>query len=887
MLFATRMRGWLRSRTVGSRIMIVSTAAAAALGLTATVSIVAPESASAASIGPGFAYQGNPESFLGGYILPNGQIGYCPDPGELPPLTATSDGGIVTSYVSHGPGTTQNATALDSTTLGKINYLVTTYGQTGDSDVAAAVSMAVHTVANPAAYAAYTAPYGDSFYRTYMGAADWTRVTALAAQFRAEAASYVPSGSGSASMSFTVDNNNYSGSLNITAISPAGAPGTITLTNGKFTASDRNVLSGNFHAGDSFPVTGIPPADNSDYEISASATFTATGGPGGNVHMWITPGRQGLASPGTAAGTSFNATAHDPFDRTTAFAPVVSTSVRNQVVVPGDASTSIDRISGGTTSFVDPDTGRTIDNKWPFTEATQTQPNMWVPIIAKGTWYGPLVSKPIEGGPVPAGAPVAGHATVTLTGNIVSSINATAQSDTPPSEAGFYVWVWSIDAADQSVGVQSLLPPDYHWQDLFGLTSESGVSPAHVQLGTQLADPIATECNTTSDVITPALSGGAWLRDSDGNRIPVTLTGRVYHSDTEPVRSPTPDPAATLLETITAVLTGPTPVTSDPFSVGCQTGYVTVQWSIEAAAQDWRVQGYFDDWSDDYGVPAETVQVLGPTFATKATATGPGGDVTDTATITGPVPDAGIDLVWNGYLRPATSDVAVCDATTLHYTSSAPTTATKAGDYTSEVFTTPKDFLGSIDWVETATLHGTDTVLHQGVCGAPLETSLSALPQVATMPPSGPVAASTAVHDTLVVNGWVPAGSTAVVTLYKQTEGSAQLTCDASTQVGAPLAPVSIDAGLATDAKYTTADTGKLDAGNYGFVEQLLDSEGNVLTKGGCLDELFTVNKVLAFTGATLGGTLFGGAGLALLAGVLVVVIERQVRRMKAKHRVA
>lgn len=844
---------------------LVAVSAIVAVASLGGVAVVAPP-AQAASIGVGYNYDSN--SHLGSYVV-GGVYGYCIDPGAAPPLSASGDAGIVTGYTSHGPGISQNATGLDATTLGRINYLVTTYGQTGDRNQAAAVAMAVATTANPAAYAAHTAPWGDQYYVNYMSAGNWNIVKSLAAQLRAEAAAFTPSsGNGAASMLFQVDNNNYKGTLTMTAMSQSGVPGTITLTNGVF-ANGTATLSGTFSTGQVIPVTGVPPAGNAHYEISAHADFTGTGGPAGNVHLWTTGGRQGLATPGSAAPASFSADAHDPFDRSTGFAPVVTTQATSVLVKKG--SFPQDTVTFATTNFTDG--GQTVNNPWAlFGDGT------YYPVTGKGTWYGPSSAPLVQSAAVPASMPVAGHSIVTTSNESGPTVPYVATSDTAVLEAGYYTWVWSIDYADQTALTQRRLPDGYSFADQFGQAAEGQVSPSQVAFGTELSSATATVCNTVTDTITPTLTGGAWLLSSGGTRIPVTLTGDIYWEDTKPVQAAVAPAGATHLGTVTEILDSPAAITSKPFSVGCKVGFTTLQWSIKQSAQPAQYQGFFTAFSDGYGVQAETVQVLGPTIITKALLTGPGGAVQDVASITGPVPTAGIDLSWAGYFRPADSPVAVCTPATLHFTSTAPVVASAAGDYPSEKFQTPDGFLGNIDWIETATLHGggePPVVLHRGVCGADGETSISALPTAVTTAPANDAAGAT-VHDILTVNGWIPEGTTAVVRLYKQAAGAASLVCGDPTVTGAVLGPIAITAGIATDTKYTSPETAVLKPGQYGFVEQLLDSSGRVLHQGGCQDELFTVTT-LPFTGVS-GGTVwwFGGATGALLAGAVIYLITRR-----------
>ena len=126
-----QMRRFAR-RTVNKVVAIAAVLVLAALG---AIGVAAP--AQAASLGTGWDHDAS--SHLGAYLV-GGVYAYCMDPGVPPPLSASSDGGLITGYTSHGPAAGQNSTYLDATTLGKINYLVSTWGQTTNKDQAAAVA---------------------------------------------------------------------------------------------------------------------------------------------------------------------------------------------------------------------------------------------------------------------------------------------------------------------------------------------------------------------------------------------------------------------------------------------------------------------------------------------------------------------------------------------------------------------------------------------------------------------------------------------------------------------------------------------------------------------------------------------------------------------------
>jgi len=249
------------------------------------------------------------------------------------------------------------------------------------------------------------------------------------------------------------------------------------------------------------------------------------------------------------------------------------------------------------------------------------------------------------------------------------------------------------------------------------------------------------------------------------------------------------------------------------------------------------------EWADSFGKTLESLLVL-PTITTKAQPTGtPNGTVQDTATVTGVLPPEGLDITFAGYGQAVGATTDVCTPATLAYSSKAPVVVMRTGDFPSEVFNTPAGRLGTIDWVETSRIHGTDTVVATGVCGDQTEQTILGKPTVTTKPPTG-VLAGNGAKDTIIVNGPVAPGTTVVVTLYKLSTSTGVATCT-DTSKYAVLPAVAITPGQNTNNQYVTQATGALPAGQYGFVETAYDTNGNVITTGGCLDEIFTVMPVV------------------------------------------
>jgi hypothetical protein len=307
-----------------------------ALALFALVSVALiaavppPPAAHAAALGPGYEYHGQAGSHLGGYLDPDGSISYCINAGA--PSTVgktTTDVGIVGSV-----------NGLSENTMIQLNELLSAHGNTADDTTAAAVAMAVWSIAGPADY---NAEGGDLYVLGRAPVAVRPAIQALADQFRAEANAYSRP-TGSATLSLSIDPaNNFAGSV---AVSAPLATGTITLTNAVF-ADTRNAVRSGVGDGERLAIRATPPTAKPDtqpgvqprnqlggqpYRVTANADFTGPPAPSANVHLYATPGSQTLSAAGTSAPITFSATATDTADRTV---PAATTTAQATAVVGG------------------------------------------------------------------------------------------------------------------------------------------------------------------------------------------------------------------------------------------------------------------------------------------------------------------------------------------------------------------------------------------------------------------------------------------------------------------------------------------------------------------------------------------------------------------------
>ena len=260
-----------------------------------------PLTAQAATLGPGYEWQGQPGWHLGGYLDPDGSVSYCIDPGKPSPVgKPTTDAGVV-----------GQVNGLSETAMIQLNSLLSRHGNTGDDTTAAAVAMAVWSIASNAGY---QAEGGDPYVLQRAPAELRPSIQALANQFRAEAAAYVPP-VGAATLTLSIDaTSDFTGYLDVVT-TPADATGTITLSNGVFAdtgSATRSAVPGGAH----LAVKAVPPADGAPYRISAqSDDFTAAGGPAATVHLYSTPGAQTLTASGAQRPLVFSASATDVRDR--------------------------------------------------------------------------------------------------------------------------------------------------------------------------------------------------------------------------------------------------------------------------------------------------------------------------------------------------------------------------------------------------------------------------------------------------------------------------------------------------------------------------------------------------------------------------------------------
>ena len=864
--------------------VIRRTVNAALMGVLALSLIVAgvtldSPAAQAASYGPG--YDG-PNGFMGAFVA-GGQNVYCLRAEEPTPFNRPTTFAGYQTWPGGAGGPTMSAT--DNA---RVNWAIATYGQTSNPDWAVAVNLYVWSIADPVVYNSHGMS-GDTYYIFRVPTSRHNIIRAYLAQLRAEDDAIVaaPTGTGTGRLVFDVDEgNNYLGTMTVDSLSPSTATGTITLTNGIFLATGTNVLSG-ARAGMTFDVQGVPPTDDgAPYKISGTGTFTASGGWRGEIGVYSTPGAQPLAGPGRPAVNNFQITGEDPADRSTVFQPALTTRVASKFLEPGQPFDDV-------VTFTTAPAADGLNNPW-----FQSTDGRFARVFARGTVYGPFLQQPVEADEVPVGAPVAGTATITTTQEVGPTAPYTVTTTEVAVEPGFYTWVWEINYDEQSLLTQDFLPDGYSFVDRFGQVVETQISPTQLRFTTQLSSDQAAVSDQVDDVIDVFTVGG-WLRDG-GARVPVVLTGTAYYSPTRPEVLDTPPPSAEAIGTYTVTTDAPGAITAQNISVGVREGFVTLVWCVDPAAQPEPLRGLTAAWCDQYGLPSETVEVSAPIVVTAAQPlASPSGTVTDTAIVTGSVPASGMDITFEGFLQPEDAPAPVCELSNRIYASTAPITVTEPGEYTSEEFAVTMDHLGTVYWVETATLPD-GTVIHVGECGLPNETTLVQLVEVTTQA-TETVELGQQARDTALLVGMVPPGASITFNAYRQPEGTPTVgggqvgddgmiltpICEADNRVfDGTDQPVATPVGNFPDGTTVLGPSTRFDEpGTYFWVETLRDRDGEILHQGlcGAHNETTLVSSPrppLALTGASDAllplGMLAGGLSLAGLAAILATTIRRR-----------
>ena len=745
-----------------------------------------------------------PNSFIGARLVNGTQVAYCIEMGIDPAPTFSSGDTLRTTSFgvqsqNNVTGVTRNETVTPDDMM-RINYLINVRGSntadtTDNRNRAVAVQLAIWSIANPTTFNEPHAPSASGFdwYLFRAPVSEHAEITAYYNQFRAEALALTPpsGGSGSATVSINMING-VDGVVNITT-SPTNATGTLTLTGA--TVASTGLATASVTNGSAIAIKATPiDAEPGKYDIVASANFTATVGSGWaqNLNLHNTGAAQQIVSGGTPGTSTINFSASDAIDDPLgmAFEPIVTTEAP-QFVQEGETFT--DTLFAGINDPLNP-----ASTPW----ATRAD-GSFIPFEARGTLYGPFTFQPPQQAVAPVGAPiVATDIPVTLNGP-----GTYVTPDLPELEAlesGFYTWVWEIDAADQDPFYLPLLPPDYNFTDEFGQVIETSVVPTNLIATTDTVQKTAAPLSPVQDTVTIFLNNGAWLT-RDGSRIPVTMTGEAYFypGETRPPLTDTVPAEASLIDTVSITANAIGTYTSPSVITPDETGWVVWVWSIRTADQPVANQGYFREWSDQFGIESEMTFVNIPEVTTQAT---PEVAITDpaidNATVNGYVPvdsyltftaqkavvageqkvdidgvgivdGDGAPVLWTQEEIDLLTPEELCVAQPVFDTTGSPVPVTEGFNDFVTYTSPPVTFLsvGTYYWVETLwTIDpdtGSDVALHIGECGIPNETTFVTTPNVVTQA-TPTVQLGDPSTDTAIVNGLVPTGATLTFAAYRE-----------------------------------------------------------------------------------------------------------------------
>ncbi len=759
--------------------------------------------AHAGSLGTG--YYGD-SGFLGAYNTDvDGRQGYCIDLGANSPFDPTL-----------GPQTVTSLDSLSRQQLAELNYVLDRWGQSGDPNLTAAVALYVWSVADAGVYNSHGMS-GDDYYVARAPVGVRGTILANLAVMRQEAAINAvtdPSLSVSIAMS-----DQYAGTVTVTA-HPASLQGGAALTGAVFAdgSTSRTLGAGQYG------ITGIPADGVPSYRIEASMSVAAAGY-GAQVDLYTTPGAQRLIAAVAGSSTGLPAQAQTPMIDLD-FQPKIATQVSSRYVSEGDTFT--DQLSVTLTK-----------GTWIRIDGVP------VPITATGTLFGPFDEQPAEAEAAPAGAPVAGQETVTLTG----AGSYTSPGTVTAAESGFYSWVWTIDKAAQGANGRYLTDS---FVDRFGQVPESSVVPFQPVAVSEADQHLAVPGDALTDTITVSSANGAWLK-RDGAYIPIVFEGTAYQvpGTLPPAQASLADAGAVPLGTVTMTADGPGVYTS-PEVVAPQGGFVTWVWRAHKATQPEWVRDYLAaDWTDDYGITVETTSVRWPITTTSLMReynVHSGGRAFDTVTVTGFPANHGqfegdgywqadndevIHTVYGPFATDdvLTDDLALSDAPVL----TSITTPARNGVY--RLGYTDADRITPTEpgfYVLVTTFAGDDRV--QPYRSSPADvlerffvppTPEVELPVTVITQATPAVLVGEPFADTALVQGTIPEGAYLQFRAYGPEPVDAEPNC-ATVLYESESIPVTQPGVYASGE--TTADQ----AGNVYWIETLYDADATILVEGTC-----------------------------------------------------
>lgn len=278
-------------------------------------------------------------------------------------------------------------------------------------------------------------------------------------------------------------------------------------------------------------------------------------------------------------------------------------------------------------------------------------------LLVRGTLYGPMLTQPEITDEVPADAPVAFATNLTFT----EPGTLTTDTHFRPDDTGHYAWVWETATAEQIPATQLAMPDGYHDADQFGLEAETSIRAMSLNVATTVTKPEVVLSEESVDTMTVEVANGDWLQ-RDGENIPVTFTGTLYHVPGEEAPEQTSEVPedASVLDVVTFDVSeeGEYELPAGRGEAS-RDGFLTWVWDISDDAQPAEFAGMTEEWTDDFGVPSETQDVLLPSVSSIAVAGARLGDlIHDVAYIEGPLPANGAELTFEAYRIPMVKDAS-------------------------------------------------------------------------------------------------------------------------------------------------------------------------------------------------------------------------------------
>ncbi len=670
---------------------LLATVGVLAIALGTAVMPAAVPGAQAASAG--FGYRSGAGDWLGSYSA-GGAYLYCLEPGKSEPVGATTEVGL------------QQWTA-DPDDAARINWAITTHGQTTDPNMAAAVHLFVWSVAATAEYNSH-GQSGDTWYVYRAPASQRNAILANLNEIRRQAAaiSAVPVTGSPGVLAIHVDQlDHYKGTLKVSV--PTTSAGTVRLTNAVFEATGTSTIAGVVD-GATLNIRGVPPVDGAPYKVEAFGDWPRDGFVANvNIHT-SAPGQQILAGPGERA-TAIHLEARDPVARSTAFVPVLTSQVAERYPAAGEpfVDTFLFDVSE------DPSSG--LRNSWPRNAVGE-----YAPVTARVTVYSTQEAS-ITPGEMPADARVFAEFDVATSAAEGPTVPYTVTTEERVETGYQYVAVSTIDAAAQLPVVQALLPTDYAWTDGWGVASEiSTVAPTGRSQATPLQAlglPVVDVANLEGLIFAgaqvrfhayerPASDEPLFVSDDPEAIDPAavcTPENRIYSSDPQPASAVTTSPA----------------VTSLPVGV--------IDWVFEILDADGVVV-----WTAPCGPVSERTvieRVLVETLA--QTDVLPSDPVHDTATVWGTV-EAGDGIAFAAF-REAFGDGGdpICTEDNRVWSGDRQVLTPGVVDGLEVESGETRLKPGTYWWIETYT-DADGEVVHEGACGLENETTVVKVPKLAT-----------------------------------------------------------------------------------------------------------------------------------------------------------